>query len=61
MMGVLKNVEFSKKTKLVTLLSVLTCKSDREKGDGVKEMSNRINLRIMLNDIPVTMLTQPAI
>ena len=38
MMGVLKNVEFSKKTKLVTLLSVFTCKSDREIADGVKEM-----------------------
>ena len=27
-----------KKTKLVTLLSVFKCESDRKKGDGVKEM-----------------------
>ena len=61
MIGVLKNVEFSKKTKLVTLLSVLTCKGYREKGDGVKRLSNRKNLRIVLNCIAVTILMQPVI
>ena len=51
--GSLEKRGIFKKDKVSYVISVLTCKSYREKGDGVKRLSNRKNLRIMLNSIAV--------